>query len=107
MFVMVNELVEVGGVQGGELVGRRKVPYIVVVLGERDAIGKVVWCVFCECFSSLRVVLCSLNVVLFGRFLAGGRDVAHGELLSYLFFDGEFADALIELGCLDVCCWLD
>jgi NTE family protein len=46
-------------------------------------------------------------VALLGRLLAGGRDPAHAELLSYLFFEGEFADALIELGRLDARRWLD
>jgi NTE family protein len=104
---MVNELVEAGAGPDGELAGKRKVPYIVVAPRDRDAIGEVALRVFRERFSSPRAALRSPNVALLGRFLAGGRDAAHGELLSYLFFDGEFADALIELGRLDARRWLD
>jgi NTE family protein len=31
----------------------------------------------------------------------------HGELLSYVFFAGEFADALIQLGQADAQRWID
>jgi NTE family protein len=33
-----------------------------------------------------------------GRFVAGGDDPIHGELLSFLFFAPEFLAELIELG---------
>jgi NTE family protein len=104
---MVNELVEAGAGPTGELAGKRKLPYIVVAPRERDGVGKVALRVFRERFSSARGALHSPNVALLGRLLAGGRDAAHGELLSYLFFDGEFADALIELGRLDARHWLE
>jgi hypothetical protein len=31
----------------------------------------------------------------------------HGELLSYVFFAGEFAEELIRLGQADACRWID
>jgi hypothetical protein len=31
----------------------------------------------------------------------------HGELLSYVFFAGEFAEQLIRLGQADACRWID
>lgn len=102
---MVNELVAAGG--PGDVAGRRRVPYVFVAPRERNAIGKVALRVFRERFSSPRGALRSPNVALLGRLLASGRDAAHGELLSYLFFDGEFADALIELGRLDARRWLE
>ena len=37
------------------------------------------------------------NLRMLGRLLGGTRE-SHGELLSFLFFDEEFHDALIELG---------
>ena len=104
---MVNELVEAGAGPDGELAGKRRVPYIVVAPRERDSIGKVAMRVFRERFSNPRGALHSPNVALLGRLVAGGRDPAHGELLSYLFFDGEFGDALIELGRLDARRWVE
>jgi NTE family protein len=98
---MVNELVEAGAGAEGELAGKRRVPYVFVAPRERDAIGKVAVRVFRERFSHPHGALESPNIALLGRLLVGGRDAAHGELLSYLFFDGHFADALIELGRLD------
>jgi NTE family protein len=102
---MVNELVGAAG--GPELAGRRQVPYVFVAPRERDAIGRVAIRVFRERFLSAKGALSSPNVALLGRLLAGGRDPAHGELLSYLFFEGEFADALLELGRLDARRWLE
>jgi len=37
------------------------------------------------------------NLRMLGRLLGGTRE-SHGELLSFLFFDAEFHDALIEMG---------
>jgi NTE family protein len=102
---MVNELVTAGS--PGELAGRRRIPYVFVAPRERDAVGNVALRVFRERFSSPRGTLRSPNVAALGRLLAGGRDAAHGELLSYLFFEGEFADALIELGRMDARRWLE
>jgi NTE family protein len=44
---------------------------------------------------------------LLGKVLDGGADAMHGELLSYLFFAGEFAEELIELGQADAQRWID
>src|SRR4051812_7292265 len=101
---MVNEMVAAAG---GEVAGRRQVPYVFVAPRERDAIGSVARRIFRERFLGPKGALRSPNVALLGRLLAGARDPAHGELLSYLFFDGEFADALIELGRLDARRWLE
>jgi NTE family protein len=38
--------------------------------------------------------------------VAGGRDAAHGELLSYLLFAPEFGRALLALGRADATRWL-
>jgi NTE family protein len=91
----------------GELAGKRRVPYVLVAPREPDAIGKIARRVFREHFSDSHGALRSPNVALLGRLVAGGRDPAHGELLSYLFFEGEFAGALIELGRQDARRWLD
>ena len=44
---------------------------------------------------------------LLGKILDGGADAMHGELLSYMFFAGEFAEALIKLGQADAQRWID
>ncbi len=44
---------------------------------------------------------------LLGKILDGGADAMHGELLSYVFFAGEFADELIQLGQADAQRWID
>ena len=101
---MVNELVAAGS--PGELAGRRRIPY---ASSRRASATLSAMCAprFRERFSSPRGALRSPNVAALGRLLAGGRDAAHGELLSYLFFEGEFADALIELGRMDARRWLE
>jgi NTE family protein len=72
-----------------EAAGRRTtIPYIFVAPRGRDALG-------------------SPDLALLGRLIAGGEGPIHGELLSYLFFAPEFADALISLGREDARRWLD
>ncbi len=44
---------------------------------------------------------------LLGKILDAGADAMHGELLSYLFFAGEFAEELIQLGQADAQRWID
>ncbi|MGO9958151.1 MAG: patatin-like phospholipase family protein [Solirubrobacteraceae bacterium] len=44
---------------------------------------------------------------LLGKILDAGAGAMHGELLSYLFFAGEFAEELIELGQADAQRWID
>ena len=44
---------------------------------------------------------------LLGRILDAGAGAMHGELLSYLFYAGEFAEELIQLGQADAQRWID
>ena len=44
---------------------------------------------------------------LLGKILDARADAIHGELLSYLFFAGEFAEELIQLGQADAQRWID
>ena len=44
---------------------------------------------------------------LLGKILDAGTDAMHGELLSYVFFAGEFAEALIRLGRADAQRWIE
>jgi NTE family protein len=83
----------------------RKIPYIFVGPRERDALGKLADRVYDESFDGLRR-LRSPDISLLSR-LVGGEGRPHGELLSYLFFEGEFAREAIELGQADAQAWLD
>jgi NTE family protein len=49
-------------------------------------------------YSGVRGLLHDRDLSLIGRFVAGGDDAAHGELLSFLFFAPEFVTELIEMG---------
>jgi len=44
---------------------------------------------------------------LLGKILDGGADAMHGEFLSDVFFAGEFAEELIQLGQADARPWID
>ena len=83
----------------------RRIPYIFVGPQDRDALGRIAEQVFDESFSGLRR-LRSPDVSLLSR-LVGGEGRPHGELLSYLFFEGEFAREAIALGRQDAQAWLD
>lgn len=48
----------------------------------------------------------SPNWAIFSRLL-GGESEQHGELLSYLLFEPDFIDEVINLGCDDARRWLD
>jgi NTE family protein len=83
----------------------RKVPYIFVAPSRRGVIGEIATEVFRARYSGLKG-LRSPDFPLLNRLL-GGDSPAHGELLSYLLFDREFIEALIDLGREDATRWLD
>jgi NTE family protein len=112
MLGKINLLVEDGGGKRAAAWRRsrgkppyRRVPYIFVGPRERDALGRLADRVYDESFSGLRQ-LRSPDVSLLSR-LVGGAGRPHGELLSYLFFEGEFAREAIALGQGDAQAWLD
>jgi NTE family protein len=74
------------------------IPYVFVAPKERDEIGAIAARVWRESYAGVGGLIRERNVSLLGRFVAGGDDPAHGELLSFLFFAPEFARELIELG---------
>jgi NTE family protein len=82
----------------------RCVPYVFVAPPRRGAIGELAMEVFRSRYGGLRG-LGSLDFPLLNRLL-GGESPTHGELLSYLFFDPQFIEALIELGRSDADRWL-
>src|SRR4051812_13669799 len=74
------------------------IPYIFVTPQERDEIGAIAARVWTEHYAGVGGLVRDRDLSLLGRFVAGGDDAAHGELLSFLFFAPEFADELIALG---------
>jgi NTE family protein len=84
----------------------RPVPYIFIAPEDPSAIGKIAQRVYRKHYrrpwkSGAR------DMWLLGKVLDGGADAMHGELLSYLFFGGEFAEELIQLGQADAQRWVD
>ncbi|MEA2470654.1 MAG: hypothetical protein QOE38_1653 [Thermoleophilaceae bacterium] len=84
----------------------RLVPYVFVAPRKRDEIGAIAARVWNEHYSGARGLIRDRDLALLGRFVAGGDDPAHGELLSLLFFSPEFARELIELGRAHARDWL-
>jgi NTE family protein len=76
----------------------RLIPYIFVAPQKRDELGAIAARVWREHYSGARGLLRDRDLALVGRFVAGGDDPVHGELLSLLFFAPEFARELIALG---------
>jgi NTE family protein len=74
------------------------IPYVFVAPKEHDEIGAIAARVWRETYSGVGGLVRDRNLSLLGRFVAGGDDPAHGELLSFLFFSPDFAGELIELG---------
>lgn len=74
----------------------RPVPYLFVAPRRRGAIGELAMAVFRERYGGVKG-LRSPDYPLLNRLL-GGESPTHGELLSYLFFDPEFLEALVAMG---------
>ncbi len=83
----------------------RRVPYIFIAPARRGIIGELASEVFRARYSGLKG-LRSPDFPLLDRLL-GSDSPAHGELLSYLLFDSEFIEALIDLGRADATRWLN
>ena len=76
----------------------RVVPYVFVAPQERNEIGAIAARIYNERYAGVRGLVRDRDLSLLGRFVAGGDDPIHGELLSFLFFSPDFARELIELG---------
>ena len=85
--------------KGNPDVPYRSVPYMFVSPAKCGRIGELANQVFRTRYGGLRG-LRSPDMRLLNRLL-GGDSPTHGELLSYLLFDREFVDALIEMGISD------
>jgi len=81
--------------------GSRRI--IFVAPSRRGIIGDIASEVFRSRYGGLKG-LRSPDFPLLSRLL-GGDGPAHGELLSYLLFDRDFIDALIDLGRADAARW--
>jgi NTE family protein len=82
------------------------VPYIFIAPEDPSAIGEIARRVYRKHYrrpwnAGAR------DLWLLGKILDAGADAMHGELLSYLFFAGEFAEELIQLGQADAQRWID
>ena len=84
----------------------RKIPYIFITPQERHGIGEVASRIWRERYSGARGFLRDRDLNVLGRFTAAGNGPIHGELLSFLFFAPEFAEALVEMGQRDARDWL-
>jgi NTE family protein len=82
------------------------VPYIFIAPEDPSAIGKIAQRVYRKHYGRPWKTG-ARDLWLLGRILDGGADATHGELLSYVFFTGEFAEELIRLGQADAQRWLD
>jgi NTE family protein len=83
----------------------RQIPYIFVAPSSRGALGRRATEVFRDRYGGLKG-LRSPDFALLTRLL-GGAGHSHGELLSYLFFERDYVDGLIEMGRSDAKSWLD
>ena len=82
------------------------VPYIFIAPEDPAAIGEIARRVYRKHYSRPWKAG-ARDLWLLGKILDGGADAMHGELLSYVFFAGEFAEALIQLGRADAQRWID
>ena len=82
------------------------VPYIFIAPEDPSAIGEIARRVYRKHYRRPWKAG-ARDLWLLGKILDGGADAMHGELMSYLFFAGEFAEELIQLGQTDAQRWID
>ena len=83
----------------------QRVPYIFIAPDDPSAIGEIARRVYRKHYGRPWNAG-ARDLWLLGRILDGGADAMHGELLSYVFFAGEFAEELIQLGQPDAQRWI-
>jgi NTE family protein len=101
----INELV----IDGAGAQGRSQVPYIFIAPETPNAIGQIASDVYREHYGRARALWRRRrrDLALLGRLVGAGKSSTRGELFSYLFFAGDFAARLIELGRQDAQRWLE
>jgi NTE family protein len=82
------------------------VPYIFIAPEDPSAIGEIAQRVYRKHYKRAWAPG-GRDLWLLGKVLDAAADPMHGELLSYVFFAGEFAEELIRLGQADACRWID
>jgi NTE family protein len=82
------------------------VPYIFIAPEDPSAIGEIALRVYRKHYSRPWKPR-ARDLWLLGKILDASADAMHSELLSYVFFAGEFAEELIALGHTDAQRWLD
>jgi len=82
------------------------VPYIFIAPQDPAAIGEIARRVYRKHYGRPWNAG-ARDLWLLGKILDARADAMHGELLSYLFFAGEFAEELIQLGQTDAQRWID
>jgi NTE family protein len=83
----------------------RRISYALVAPSARGEIGALAEEVFRERYGGLRG-LRSPDFLVLARLLGGGRARSRGELLSFMLFDEEFIERLLEAGRRDASRWL-
>jgi NTE family protein len=84
----------------------RRISYALVAPQRRGEIGALAEAVFRKRYGGLRG-LRSPDFLLLARLLGGGRARSRGELLSFMLFDEEFIERLLEAGRRDAARWLE
>jgi len=102
----INEVLIDGGQSSGDD-QRSVVPYIFIAPSTPNAIGEIARDLYCERYAGVRGLWRSRDLALLGRFVGASKTATRGELFSYLFFAGDFAAKLIELGKEDARHWID
>jgi NTE family protein len=99
----INELVSGGAGHGS----RKSIPYILIAPEAPNEIGELATRAYRSRYEGLgNFVRRQQSVGRLGRLLDVGESPLRGELLSYLLFDPEFANELIELGRRDARRWI-
>ncbi len=102
----INESIAAGEITSGGAL--KQIPYILIAPDEPNAIGELATRVYQRRYQgpgTFRRRRQSVGRV--GRLLDVSDDPLRGEMLSYLFFDEEFAQELIELGRSDARRWIN
>jgi NTE family protein len=84
----------------------RKISYTLVAPERRGELAAIADEVFEDRYAGMQGWL-RPDYPFMSRLLGGGRSPSHGELLSFLLFDEEHVDRLVDLGARDARRWLE
>lgn len=83
----------------------RRIAYALVTPQRRRELGRLALETFERCYGGVRAATAPPDLLLLGRLLRGRTD-AGGDLLSFLFFEPAYVEALIAAGQADARRWL-